>query len=872
MTSSATELSVAAWKFTSEEPLVMTRFCMSRDAHARLVDWTRVKSGRQEEAVTVILRGLHEILAWYVPDAVYLKNEGQPGGGKRICAYFCGDVRADLQCRVRVQAAISTWLGIVYNSLASSHQREVASSALDDVCWSLVEIPTELRSAGLGACGAPQNPFLWDALTAHAASRLAGQSIVFRSGQSSVLVPTVAQAGPFSGIELVAFPPRRQFHGDGWWTEIVTVTAASLPERQGLFILARPSIRNWGQIRSASRANDNFRSLDVFIPALAGDGERAPWRHGNFDFQAKRATDGDGKPVLTGHWRHGDEERVFALLRRLNGLKGLDDGDLLKPISDRGGLWVLPRLATGHGDRFLPGGVGVPWPDRKDIADSVGRCLSAGAFEQISPLRRVSVRAKDAPDAPFSTPAKPEQEELFLQRRTSVREALRMAGRTDGVLEFFVFALLDNTQELVRSALSDLLGVPKKSSDGQMEWADGLALRFRIAHPQTMAEPLEYFDPSLHGAKATRADHYEVIAKRMAEEIRCAREGGTGIACAILEMPALRRENVWIDPFAMARRELARQGILPQVVLVEDELADDKYKSAVRDCLRMLGVVPTSVIRESDHAPSAITVVQRNRTVVGGGFIETQALPLAARSRGHALEVALPDAQGLPQWMPYAQAARKVFSGEYERFGRKKTDDNKVRFHEFFAAALTDIDRWGPALVIAEMETSASWIDSLSNGRLVWDQIELSNRVLSPQELPNVRLIRASPDPRKQPHYYQDVESAEVKWPSGLFAWQDAKRTYYALKSKPPTLGRSVKAPITSRHGGGESEGFIDQVNRLSSQLDEFCVVFQQREDSALRLAYLATRWRAVHAQYKFHTTLPFPLHELQLLGDAITA
>ncbi len=115
-----------------------------------------------------------------------------------------------------------------------------------------------------------------------------------------------------------------------------------------------------------------------------------------------------------------------------------------------------------------------------------------------------------------------------------------------------------------------------------------------------------------------------------------------------------------------------------------------------------------------------------------------------------------------------------------------------------------------------------------------------------------------------------------VKWPSGLFGWGQATRTFYALEPKSVSVShQSGFASQTSHHGVAEEDPSLGQSHvdtpRLSAQLVEFCVMFHQSGDDALTLATWAFTLTAEHAQYDYHTTLPFPLHELVRSGGSVT-
>ena len=147
----------------------------------------------------------------------------------------------------------------------------------------------------------------------------------------------------------------------------------------------------------------------------------------------------------------------------------------------------------------------------------------------------------------------------------------------------------------------------------------------------------------------------------------------------------------------------------------------------------------------------------------------------------------------------------------------------------------------------------------------------MGNRTFTPADLPNMRLVRVSPDPKKQPYYHHD---ADAKWPSGLFSWDGSERTFYGLKAKPPSVstGQHFAARVSRHQIFGENENPPrDDIARVSAQIDEICVAFMQEDDDPKDLATLTHRLRGVHTQFRYDTSLPFPLHELRLLGGAVT-
>ncbi|MFL7904324.1 RNaseH domain-containing protein [Azospirillum argentinense] len=901
--SDVSTLHISAWVAERlPETLLLTRFRVPVAMHDTLVQWCREKTNRQELPASVILSGLSEILGFFVPETAYMKleNDGTGEGGARLSLYYLHDRSADVELRTRIRTGINVWLGILYPVKAPEMRGAVAESALDDANWRLIEVPTGLAQHR-GACALPADPTLFDALTAHAVDRLAGATLQYRSGITRTLVPHTPLSSPFNGIELVAFPPRvDRGGGTGIWSEVVTVSAANYPERPGLHLIAKPSIRNWGSIRRYDLDTDPSRSLDVFIPSADGNGDNTAYRHMSFAFRPKQVGE-NGERRVEAVWDCDREQRAFDLLRRLVGGGRLAGADLLNPVRGEEGMWVLPRLAPGNGDRNLAGGSGFAWPDREDMAVSLDAPLEAAGFVRAATMARlkgqmpvkgpfmksdvsVPTRMKDAPDEEKKAWKDGEfarKEALrFSELRRVLRCTLDAVGNTDGALDLLIFAQRNGTKDLVRAHIATLLGTPDTDDGNSMRWADGLTLNIAVAPPGPLAEQLPYVDltddekerlnqkQQIEVRKAKQKEAHEDAARQMAARIRGVRNGRTGVACAILEMHESLKERPRRDPFAMARRELAKQGCLPQVVLISDEVADEKYLASLKDWFRMLGVLPVFDDR-LPMAPAAMTVIQRNEDMVGGGTQKAHAFPLAARVREGILECAIPEENGEPTWMPYAKAALRILSGDYGKFARNRQEENQAKFAAFFSAVLEQIDRHGAALVMAEMDQIAHRLPALQNGKLVFDELPIGNRIYRPADLPNTRVVRTLTEPRKLPSYYHGVDN---KWPSGLFTWPGAERTAYGLKIKPPTVSvKSSFASMISRHLEPGSNNAADDVPRVSAQLDEMCVAFKQPADEAVEMLRMTHKLRNAHAQYDYGTRKPFPLHELRLLGGAVT-
>ncbi len=886
----ADTLELAVWNARAipEGALTVTRFKLSHEAHDVLAQWSRERTRRDsDQPITVILRGLSEIMAWFVPDVAFVKNEwDREVQRQRLCVYFVGDVRQSQELGTRIQTGLAMWLNILYPEKPGEVRNTLASSALKPESWALLDVSPTLRRHS-GACAAPQDNMMWDALAARAVAALAGQVLRFRSGESRKLVTKTAQSSAYEGIELVAFPPKRAANAEGLWSEVIAVHTPSYPERPGLHVLVRPSIRNWGAVTRYASDSDPNRSLDVFLP-VDGEKEAIDYKHTSFRFKPKQdriaPPNPNGRQPVVAWWPHKEDERVFALIRRLTGNGAVEGANLEAPIMNHDGLWVLPRRGTVHGDDRMAGGSGVPWPDRKDIADSLDEAFAGIGLERANPMVRVATRLPL--DGPFN-PTKINPEKHHPLRRRAVLNALKAAGNDTGELEFYVFQLLDQTPQTIAEALAEYLGKPASTDGMRLQWPDDLAIRLIPAPAGALSELLpwvELSDAEIAGRtknqqdaiiRAKREDELEAVTRRMGRHVEEVRSSSSSVACAVLEMPSMTRGNTRGDPFPFSRRALANWCVLPQVVLVDGQSSNaeadrSRYAAAVRDCFRMLGTLPVEG-SEYGCSPAALTIIQRNSDRVAGRFRRAHAFPLAARVRDGKLECAIPEESGEPAWLPYSEAALHILFGDYGKFGRGRWEENLAKFNAFFSTVLADIDRCGPALVIAEGETLGHKLATLQNGRLELDRLSVGNRTFTPDDLPHLRLVRVSPDPKKQPYYHHDTDA---KWPSGLFSWDGAKRTFYGLKTKPPSVsaGQHFAASASRHQVFGENENPPkDDVSRVSAQLDEICVAFMQEDDDPQRLATLVHRLRGVHAQYRYDTSLPFPLHELRLLGGGVT-
>ena len=880
-------LDLAAWVLPSRDHVIpLTNFRLDTRSYTTLLDWTRARTGRPDAPAVAVLKGLHEVVSLFVPDVAFVTV----GRGQGLEMTFTGHVADDQDRRVRLRLALSTWLGTVYGTGTTPQQRgDIADAAMRDANWTVEDVPMLLRGRGALACDEPLAPRLWDALTAQTVRALAGRPVTFASGITKRLVPTVPTTGAFAGIELVAFPPNASPNrGGGYWTEVVTICTANFPEREGIHLIARMSVRNWGAVGSRTRGRLH-RSLDVFLPQVPDLEHLGPQRHGAFPLRVVPGGGPGDARTFTGKWEHKEDENVFGVLSRLTGIDGLPTEGGLVPFVSGDGIWVLPRLGSGHGDRFLPGGTGVPMPDRLVLAEAVERAVLPLGLERLPPIQRCKKKRGTKPDAAFSG----EDEVDMTARRAALARALRTVNeQPDGdtaVLDLFMFGRREAAASDLRTAVAEVLGQPEAEGD-ILRWADGLEVRLH-AHP---AGPLSdglhpWEDPTdedrrrfpadsqWKAERARRQNEANTAARgRMEDWVRRCRGSVQGICCAVLEIPEEFRDK-YEDPFVRAKQVLAEGRFLPQVVLVKetakagpDTSVGHRFYSAFSDLLRSLGVVPMGGDGPRDLA--ALTVAQVNTSMQAGVRVQSQAVPLAAQVRDGVLWAALPDTNGLPEWRPYPEVYLTMTGGGHARFDRGRRPENQARFASFWQQALRDISNAGGALVLMDAASGRQWMTGTGNGKLAFDRLEIGggNTPLLPSDLPGVRVARVTSNDSKLPSYFHDENAG---WVSGIFALPGSTRTAFGLKQKPQTNKLPKAFLTTSRHHDpdGGAPAVREDTERKFASIDETCAFFVQEGDDPMAIVQRVNGLRGVHAQYGDHTSLPYPLHELALLKNAIT-
>jgi RNase H domain-containing protein/MID domain-containing protein/argonaute-like protein len=870
-------LRVAVWSAEAfpEKNGVLTYFELCGTEYRTLSQWSQEETRRGRFNLWLV--GLKEFLACFVAGIAFME---QVRDQDALRLFFLD--KPVPTAKRSLENALTLWLNTLYAHVESRRQQiqQIAQTPRDPKNWGTRKVSIRMKEHR-GVCAVPKDGLLFDALTAHAVRAIASKEISFGSGEQKIAITETPQSNLFRGVELIVFPPT---DGDrGYWAHVVSVSAATFPEKPGIHIVVRLSIRNWAALDRPDRLGAPARSLDVFVPDFNGRLGWSGYHHCSFAVQLRRSrssfnqtTENPVAPVV--RFDHQKEGAVLEWLRTLAGKPKLDKNLLLSPMLSEGSLCVLPRLAPGSGDRNLPGGSGVPFPDRARIVEQLDAHLEAAGFERAPNLSRV--RHRGAVPVLNRGVAKhtglPTLAEQSGKKQLNVVRALT-ANHMKGPLEFYVFHITQDTPRIVADGLQSYLGpaVPGTNSDGILElhWAEHLSIRIISSPADLLSQSL----PTLAGQPgpgwsseqlaAIESDQQrelnQTTSERMQNYILNRRGKRRGLACAILEMPETLRGRR-DDPYLTSRQALAKVNCLAQVLLttqIENPKKDraERIKAAVRDCLRMFGVVPNISLDLGNVTLATIVMIQRDAEQLLGNRREAQSFPFAVRLRNHVIECFM---LGESNWIPYAHAVLKVFSSDHQRVGRDRRPETVANITGFYADVLERLNQDGTTIVL--VDSSGHRVPVLNNDGLAFDRLDLGEKLITPDNFPNLRIVRTSIDSDKLPYYYPEQD---VQWPVGLWNWERQDRTWYALKGKAPSVGWRSKWTIVPRSLGAET----NQQARVTGQLDEICVMFKQKGDDALQLARLVHALRRFHVQYSYDTRRPFPLHEAMLMGRSVT-
>ena len=264
------------------------------------------------------------------------------------------------------------------------------------------------------------------------------------------------------------------------------------------------------------------------------------------------------------------------------------------------GSWWLPRLSSGHGDRFLKGGTGVPTPDRRDIIQVFDDVLAGElGLTQEQPLRRLPVKpVNPRPWGPFENKA---GQVTCMDRRTHISKALKQ-NQADDLLNILVLAINEDTVQNIKGSLEKDFYHGCDFEERAHEINGGAHVRELLARPaggaggvrliSTMASPfseLMELIPDEGTGKPDKETMRKTTTGRLSHYLRQIREQLSiqEIGVAIFEMPGNFRDQS-TDPFWAAKEALAQNRFLPQALLRDEDMQGGGRQLLTRKNARQL--------------------------------------------------------------------------------------------------------------------------------------------------------------------------------------------------------------------------------------------------------------------------------------------
>ena len=896
------DIQLACWYTgAATGPIGLSRFRLPAE-HAAKVRRERLSRDGDDNVVwTYVKGGLPEIVCFCLPETAFVR-ENEPVGDtydKTIAVYFLDHVEVSDGLKRRLRQAINSWLVLQYQEdLSRDDIKRVSQSVMDDENWEKnMQVHPEMDASG--EC-VNVNSQYYNALIARAASGLAGRPVRFQDGLTKYLVRKTPAGNIYNGIELVLFRPLGLLSGDDqyYFSEVVTLTTATFPGRQdqGVYVAARIRMRNWGPVQK--KDSGKKRSFDVFMPAIQHEANN----YGHFQHSTLM-----GRPGKSGvQWARKNDVRLYDLLFSLSDNDEYQDVDLTLPCANGHGQgsWWLPRLSSGHGDSFLKGGTGVPTPDRRDIIQVLDDVL-AGELGLIKeqPLRRLPVKpVNPRPWGPFENKA---DQVTCMDRRAHISKALDQNG-ADDLLNILVLAMNEDTVEHIKGSLEKDFYHGCDFEERAHEINGGAHVRELLARPaggaggvrliSTMASPFsELMEPiqvegtgvpdkvAMRNTTTGRLSHY----LRQLREKLSIQEKEIGVA--IFEMPGNFRDDSIHDPFWAAKQALSENRFLPQGLLREENMQgkgkaathQEKCKAAFLDCLRMLGVSPLYV-RSNGQAisdfpmPAAICNLSINNSKV---------LPVAIRLNVETgeIECCMRERDGVRGWEPYAFTVLRLYNHDFKPLTKGDAASKRaVRLFltEVIEQLIRDNENLpnGGVIFVDPVNFHDDDIKGFLNKDMQLDRITVGAKTFTPREFGNTALVRIKPDGGKTPSYLimPDKKGNTSSWASGLFRWVDGgDRTVFSLKTKSNTETSAARYNNDSRNNHTTFEVERRERKRSTAGLCEMTLALSPEDcvDDALareRIFFYCKRLCKLHYQYRYYTQLPFPLHELKLLGDCI--
>lgn len=883
------------------------RYCVPVAAYQELVTAQleagtiskKKESAHEYEPVKACIDGLAAVVAWAAPAVDKISVQRPDTGGRptadgvndiTICFWMIAPIGEEDALIAELERALDIWLGWVLEPDAYKRvRRQFERRGKARQPFDRFSIGTSLRANAV--CASPHDPNLFDLVTLYAARRLEGHVINTGTEHQGELVMSGPIGSLFSGKKLMRFhPSRRDGKTEGaCWTEVFSICAITTPGCKTLRVGVNVHIRNFRAIEAKYLSGSENRMMDIVMPSdpvLSGGVRRLR----TFSLALRRSD-----WIAASQKKPSYDVRVMSQMLRIAGIAEswptIREGAI--PVAEPGvrhGFY--PRMGANHGDRFMPGGTGIPAPDRIDYLAVLDDAFGPAGLHRVRMAKRarMTVRCLKEAQTVYS-----DTDSAAL--RAAVAFTCRSYKHENG-LWISHFSNDPQAATWMTAAAEQLLGEPASRENVgpgicRLQYKDDFAVTIEALDAGPMAELLP--EVTLNPADANMTSEMRAAKERslrqQAEQQRgqALREhiaksahqtGSAWVSC--VEMPEDLRQHPRRDPYLLNYAALGAAGSMVQTkflmnsVAMEGKTDDDsevkketaKYKNSVLDMLRSIGV---AAIRTPDIRLGAWHLINRNGVSAYNrrpGELDRIVTPIYAECVKGNLVVAMLNEKREVAWMSYPQAVINIGLKRVANLKSLKRPELISTVEQFFAEVTPDDDI--PTVIFTEATNIRQAVPGLSNDKLSPLGLSLGAVGASAPKRTigsagTVSIVRLTNESAKAVSY---ASSNRGGYARGVFQEEEASSVFWLTRGLPDPLQMSVKfTNPNSRINPPEAVGNASRFgNRRMPLLSEVCMVVQGKTWSADELAAITRFALGSHITTDDATRLPFPLHEVSLL------
>ncbi len=868
-----------------------------------LYDALAIALGKQDEDGNTSLpqRSLELVMGWLTPELAFLRRDWT-GSGSVLRFFFLGEV--DAATRKAFRGSLLLWLAVTGARKADpSIEARLMEFVEKDANWKPRTLSVGLQKP-MGGCISPDDPLVFDLVTQGVARFLAQQELRAAGASLGRLTVSGHKGSPYDGRDLFLLPLNEQptERGPYFWSEVVRVSAANMPESPTLRLVASLHMRNYGPLSDDAIYGRSDRRLDVFF---SPSGATADLRHGEIPF---RVHGHDGTTRIDYEFQDNDE--LFKLLRTFGRHPHLDPQRLpFEPVGGERGMWILPRLGRVHGDNDLPAGQGFGWGDRDRFAFALDEQLSTIGLNRIGRVKRTAVARTIKIGTPWEAPSQPLDETgprrvAYLQtlaEHQARRRALISKTLAGKPLRILQLAMRDTAPQELLKSLAVLLGPPARQSDLRWEYSDGLVVELLFGNSGVLAELLPARPEATAAERARLGDKVIKAMKERHQELVTERAGAIASQFAIADSWS-RSGAPWItlvelkgkfrssrlDPYRTVYDVVSRLGGLPQAVLVTEKgmAKDFAVFNALKDGVRMIGAAGLDAIHDRnrpDGVPLRLVglwAVRRNAQPRTFPRRDALSFPIVVKAENDTLQVAMLDTmrQGW-RWMSYAEAGALIGRREVPKFAKMSNFQRSQLFSNFYREVLESLNDDVETIVLSDATNIRKEVDAFSNKGLRLGRFSIAGLPGTPllqleDESSSMSIVRFNSDPAKRATYSRiDAKN----FTEGTFREEHAIRTFWAIRKPSMTITKNfalkaaMRTPrrlLTPVDGEEEFDSDLVSVDRGAPMLEEISILLRSRRFDFETLGGLVRKLRRAHVSWSEETVLPYPLHEAQRLEN----